>query len=152
VELHQDPKDVAMIRNYQRWEEHPNLYAVPTGMAKTHELQLILAAPGDGAAQTGAEAFDQQVLVYPDPNWVFKSDIFGPLGAKNPKVYPELETYLDDAWNSAIQARDDWGNYGFFYYGSGPQYGYHVEEGRLVAHMKRYYLSGYKKSNHTRHT
>jgi hypothetical protein len=112
----------------------------PTGMAKTHDLLLAFHSAGTGLSPSEAgKVFDDPPLVLPDPQWTYRSGVVGPLWPKDPQRFPEWEKRIERTWRDVFEVIDDWGDYGFIYYGDGPHYTYRFsQEGRPVADVMRY--------------
>jgi hypothetical protein len=148
---------------YQRMRSNPQTND-PTGMAKTHDLLLILTRSSrtpssptlrvgaaarstldsESQATTGgygaelAETFDTPPLVLPDPQWTTRSDVFGRIWPKDDQRFARWEQWIDQAWSDVFRVLDDWGDYGFFAYGDGPHQRYDFQSGRAVASVWRY--------------
>jgi hypothetical protein len=125
-------------RPYENARKNPDLTNVPSGLARSHELMLILGQGDDAIAVV--EAFKGQPLVNPDPRWVYTSDVFGPMWPRDTKQFPNQEEQIEAIWDAGFKAIDDWGDYGFLYYGSGPHFLYTFDPrtGRAVASVTRY--------------
>lgn len=112
----------------------------PTGFAKTHDLQLAFH---DGDWRTGgvealADAFDREPVALPDPHWTDASRVLGRLAPRDPAAFPELEARIDRVWGDVLALVEDFGDHGFFGFGSGPHHAYEIEGGRAVASPWRF--------------
>ena len=125
-----------MRRQYDAAKARATQSNVPTGMARTHDLLLVFG-PDVEIAKT-AEAFTHQPLVHVDPRVVYLSDVFGPMAPRDAKRFPEPEAWLDGVWDTVFKLVDDWGDYGFIYWGNGPHYQYSFANGRAIADLNRY--------------
>jgi hypothetical protein len=107
----------------------------PTGFAKSHELALLFHA-GDaatGGVEPWADAIDDPPVALPDPRWTASSEVVGRLAPRDESAFPELEARVRGVWDDVFALVEDFGDYGFFGFGSGPHHAYEVVEGRAVA-------------------
>lgn len=112
----------------------------PTGMAKTHDLLLVFH-DGDwrsGGVEAAADAFEHPPLALPDPVWSERSGVPGLVSASDPKRFPEQEARIAAVWQTVRDLVDDFGDYGFFGWGSGPHHAYDIVDGRAVAKAWRF--------------
>jgi hypothetical protein len=137
---------------HQRWstgiDKEEYLYqlknpvaADPTGMAKTHDLLLSFdsSASLERASQT-SETFDEPPLLLPDPKWIMETGVLGKLWPRDGERFPDREAYIERVWSELWTMQDDWGCYGFVYYGDGPAMAYEFDRktGRAYARPWRY--------------
>jgi hypothetical protein len=122
---------------YARWKAEPAILH-PHGTAKSHELLLHFSA-SRSEAEAAADTLADPPLLLPDPVWTFRSGIFGPLGPRDAKRFAEQEARLDGLFADVQRAQQEWGDYGFFFYGSGPHQAYQFdrEDGHLSARAWR---------------
>ncbi len=137
-------KDFSQLVKQEQWITNRlanRVYLDPTGLAKTHDLLLRFEPPSAGIAdlQVHADTFDNVPLVYPDPEWTWRSGAAGNLGPKDEAKFPELEKGLNHDWDLALGAVETWGDYGFLFHGDGPHQSYlRTSDGVLRATPHRF--------------
>lgn len=95
------------------------------GWAKTHHL-LIQPLPADSSTELMADIsrlHSQQVYALIDPQWIYRSQVFGPLHPYDPGRFPEAEEMMRAAMADYLERayeRDE--EYGFVDYFAGPHY------------------------------
>ena len=113
------------------------------GWSKTHEL-CIVATPGrsDGANVARVARLNRDPAYgHPDPRWIRRTEVMGPLHPRDRERFPEAEQLLDAAlkhWTSRVPA---FGEYGFMDYYTGPHLGYAHRPNEHYPRMKRYRLT-----------
>jgi len=125
--------------SHQRYRARPECND-PTGMAKTHDLLLVFNAGAPQAADCAkiADAFEEPPLVLPDPTWTMESGVVGPLWPVDRERFPEMEKWIDRVWGDVWACQDEWGDYGFVYYGEGPHQNIYFVDDKPVATVWRY--------------
>ncbi|MBC8876669.1 MAG: hypothetical protein H8E44_45145 [Planctomycetes bacterium] len=125
--------------SHQRYRDRPECND-PTGMAKTHDLLLVFNAgePQAGDCAKIADAFEEPPLVLPDPTWTMESGVVGPLWPVDRERFPEMEEWIDRVWGDVWACQDEWGDYGFVYYGEGPHQNIYFVDDKPVATVWRY--------------
>ena len=94
------------------------------GWSKTHQF-FFRATPPNPKPEALAELsrlHSQPVLAMPDPEWIHRSRVLGPLHPKDPKRFPEVEAFIEksfEPWRASAERFDE---YGFIDYWSGPHY------------------------------
>ncbi|MDP6357107.1 MAG: sugar-binding protein [Planctomycetota bacterium] len=124
-------------RDDQWMERVKKLPSNALGWAKTHELWL--AAIPAGAVQAAAKQsrlHSRPVLAHADPEWVYRSEVFGRLHPRDPERFPDLERVAEHSVEYQLSRDAVFGEYGFMYYGGGPHIGY--LRGGKYAYMKRW--------------
>ncbi|MDJ0786174.1 MAG: hypothetical protein QNK05_05160 [Myxococcota bacterium] len=106
------------------WEDYKEFHNVdddrtnPTGVAKTHDLLLTFFDQPNRFRSVSdyALAFDDPPAVHVAPQQVADSGVVGPIGVKNDQL-SALEQAIDDIWDEIVEMREDWGEYGYVYWG-----------------------------------
>lgn len=93
-----------------------------TGWSKTHELCFCPLAPNgirESAVQI-AILHSKTVYAAADPEWIWKTEVLGPLHPKNTKQFPDVEQYIEGVFEYWNARGHEPGFYGFMDYYSGP--------------------------------
>jgi len=92
-------------------------YDQAMGLAKTNEMILAFHGPDAAPARAACAALEKPPFVVADPVWMCKTDVFGPLHARDVERYRDIERVFDIAFSRYEFLRAHLGNYGFFDYG-----------------------------------
>lgn len=93
------------------------------GIAKHHEFYLHFAPPGQAErGQDYGRLAAQPPLALASGKWNCSTDVFGPL-APRPNNHA-AEGIVDRLFDLGRKAQDDFGDYGWWVFGSGPHYSY----------------------------
>ncbi|QDU26059.1 hypothetical protein ETAA8_11310 [Anatilimnocola aggregata] len=116
------------------------------GINKHHEFWLIFA-PSSAAAKAQEYAHLAAVppLCLASGEWNISTDVFGPLAARpNDSKY---EASVDKLFDLSRQVQDEFGDYGWWLFGAGPHYSYHLDEktGKHYADARRFEFHTYGK-------
>jgi hypothetical protein len=113
------------------------------GWSKTHEL-LVMPVAGARTSDTADQALrvaaqyawlnTHPVYALADPQWIYKTDVMGPVHPKDTQRFPDWERLIDELirmWEGRIET---WGDYGFVDYFAGP----HLEYARDSKYLLPY--------------
>ncbi len=104
-----------------------NTSRLPTnavGWSKTHYL-LISPFPQNTLPATLAAAgasFATPVYAAPDPQWVYRTEVAGPLYPQDRKQFPEVESFIDGSFDYWASGQEAAGEYGFVDFHAGPHH------------------------------
>lgn len=111
---------------YQAWDRvyHARLYEggldqydQAYGLAKSNDLLLVFHSHGAGPAVAACRTLDEPVIVSATPEWMCRSDVMGPLHARDPQRFADAERKLDAAFARFELLREHAGLYGMIDYG-----------------------------------
>lgn len=117
------------------------------GMAKTHELQLLLLPPAaePQVFKPTMQAHSRPVTVLADPQWLYRSEAMSPLYPLDAEQFPLAETYMRNYFVQYCGIMETWGDYGFLDFGARPHVWYrrfkragHELDGRWIPYLFRY--------------
>jgi len=114
------------------------------GWAKTHDLLLApLASRGGRAAAAASLSILQSepIVAQAAPAWIYRTQAMGPIHPSDPERFPALERLATEAFAHYIDRDEEWGHFGFIYYGVGPNMAYSSR--RPYAMMRRYQVTTY---------
>ena len=96
------------------------------GWAKTHALLILPVGRGktpDSVAET-SRLHTRPVYATPAPEWTYHTEVFGRLHPRDARRFPEAEKFIEDTFRLWEKRNDDWGDYGFVDYFTGPHQQY----------------------------
>ena len=112
------------------------------GLAKTNEMIVAFHGTDATEARSVCAALEAPPFLAATPEWMCKSDVFGPLHPHDPERFPDVEKKLDVAFERYEFLRDHIGNYGFFDYGDvDHQVKFSAKENRWITQPWRRMLS-----------
>ncbi|MEW6356503.1 MAG: LamG-like jellyroll fold domain-containing protein [Planctomycetota bacterium] len=102
-------------------------YDQAMGLAKTNEMILAFYSRDAKPARAACTALEEAPFLVADPEWMCKSDVFGPLHPYDPKRFPDIERKWEIAFERYEFLRRHFGDYGFFDFGD-VHYSIHWDE------------------------
>lgn len=135
-------KDVRKVYWRNQEKKVARIESNGVGWAKTHSLLLmpVSSAGEEPAVARAAKLRRDEIFALADPHWIYATRAMGPNHPRDDKQYPEVEKFIEwafDYWNSRVPA---FGHYGFMDYYGGPTIGYKGKYPTLKRYLYTYSL------------
>jgi hypothetical protein len=116
------------------------------GWSKTHELLVLPLASEKETAGVPRYSYlnTHPFFALAAPEWIYKSDVMGPLYPRDTQRFPEAERLIDATFQAWEQKTEDWGDFGFIDYFAGPHLAY--------CYLNRKYATPYRYSSMVTYT
>ena len=115
------------------------------GIARSHEIWLDFAPSKEAIQQHASFSATEKTIATVDPVWLRHSEAMGRIHPYDPERFPQEEDFMENFFDQHMEIYQQWGEFGFFDYGSGPHVWFFRSKegplaGRWIPTMQRYPL------------
>lgn len=114
------------------------------GKARSHDFRILLdRLVSAEVLASRAKSVQDPIVVIADPWWLRKTEAMGSYRPYDPERFPEQESFMEAWFDQHMKVWRQWGDYGFFDFGSWPHVWYRIAndgplEGRWYPYLARY--------------